>query len=110
MAKKQVSVITPNPPICINIIMTNCPKEVKVVATSTGTKPVTQTALVDTNKAFTHEIPSTVQRGNINKPVPIQIIRKKLPARIREGLVRFPKSPITPEDKHNKESNNNRIS
>lgn len=72
MVKKQVNVITPNPPICINIIMTNCPKEVKVVATSNGTKPVAQTALVDTNKAFTPEIPSTVQRGSTNKPVPIQ--------------------------------------
>ena len=97
MAKKQVSVITPNPPICINIIMTNCPKEVKVVATSTGTKPVTQTALVDTNKVFTHEIPSTVQRGNINKPVPIQIIRKKLPARIREDWSVFPRVRSPPK-------------
>ena len=46
----------------------------KLVATSTDVSPVTHTALVDMNSESTHDMPFTVQRGNINSPVPIIMI------------------------------------
>lgn len=73
--------------------------------TSTGTSPVTHTALVEVNSASTHDnvTPSTVQRGNINNPAPIKIITRKLAAKIREGFVRLPKGvqsvPINSKEK-----------
>ena len=90
MAKKLVSVITPKPPICISRIITTKPDVVKVEATSTEVSPVTHTALVEMNSESTHEIPFMVHRGNISSPVPIRIMIKKLPAKIREGFVRRP--------------------
>ena len=42
-----------------------CPKSVKYVAVSTTINPVTQTALVEVNKASTNEIPPTVAIGAI---------------------------------------------
>ena len=66
------------------------PVGVKVDATSTDVSPVTHTALVDMNSESTHDMPFTVQRGNINSPVPIIMIIKKLAARISEGFVRRP--------------------
>ena len=52
-AKKLVKVITPMPPIWIRNMMMICPVCVKVVATSTVVSPVTQTDVVDMNKAST---------------------------------------------------------
>ena len=57
MAKKLVSVITPNPPICISMMMINNPSGVKVEETSTETNPVTQVALVAVNNASIKDIP-----------------------------------------------------
>ena len=111
IAKKLVNVITPNPPTCINRIITVSPKGVKVADTSTGTRPVTHTALVEVNNASTHEIdiPSTVQRGSNNNPVPISIITRKLTARINEGFVLRPNSRTRPLDKLRKEKSNKRV-
>ena len=106
IAKKLVSVITPRPPICISRIITTKPGVVKVDATSTEVKPVTQTALVEINSESTHEIPLTVHRGNISKPVPIRMIIRKLPARIKEGFVRRPNTLTKPLDKLRKEKIN----
>ena len=85
--------------------MTVSPIGVNVADTSTGTKPVTHTALVEVNKASTHDntTPSTVQRGNNNNPVPIRIITKKLTARINDGLVLRPSKRTSPFDKLRKE-------
>ena len=87
--------------------MTVSPIGVNVADTSTGTKPVTHTALVEVNKASTHDntTPSTVQRGNNNNPVPIRIITKKLTARINDGLVLRPSKRTSPFDKLRKENN-----
>ena len=72
-------------------------------ATSTEVSPVTHTALVKINKESTHEIPFIVQRGSINRPVPIRIIIKKLPARIKEGFVLRPNNLTKPLDRLKKE-------
>ena len=57
MAKKLVRVMTPKPPICINMIMMNNPSDVNVEETSTETNPVTQMALVAVNRASIKEMP-----------------------------------------------------
>ena len=84
-------------------IITTKPDVVKVEATSTEVSPVTHTALVEMNKESTHEIPFIVQRGSINRPVPIIIIIKKLPARIKEGFVLRPNNLTKPLDRLKKE-------
>ena len=83
--------------------MTTRPPVVNVVETSTGTNPVTHTALVAVNKESTQVMPFTVHRGNINNPVPIRIIARKLTASIKDGLVRRPNSRTSPLDRFNKE-------
>ena len=90
--------------------MTTNPEVVNVVDASTGTKPVTHTALVAVNKESTQVIPFTVQRGSISKPAPIRIIAIKLTANIKDGLVRRPNRRTSPLDKLRKErtSNNRR--
>ena len=57
MAKKLVSVITPNPPIWISKMIIICLSSVKVDGTLTETSPVTHVALVAVNNASIHEIP-----------------------------------------------------
>ena len=91
-------------------MITVSPAGVKVADTSTGTSPVTHTALVEVNSASTHDnvTPSTVQRGNINNPAPIKIITRKLAAKIREGFVRLPKRRTNPFDKFKREKSNSR--
>jgi hypothetical protein len=84
-------------------IITTKPDVVKVEATSTEVSPVTHTALVEINKESTHEIPFIVQRGSINRPVPIIIIIKKLPAKIKEGFVLRPNNLTKPLDRLKKE-------
>ena len=51
-AKKLVKVMTPIPPIWIRNMMMICPVCVKVVATSTVVSPVTQTEVVEMNRAY----------------------------------------------------------
>ena len=108
MAKKLVNVITPNPPTWISRMITTSPPVVNVVDTSTGTSPVTHTALVAVNNESTQVMPFTVHRGNINNPVPIRMIAKKLTANIREGLVRRPNKRTSPLDKFRKEKISNK--
>ena len=84
--------------------MTTNPEVVNVVDTSTGTKPVTHTALVAVNKESTQVIPFTVQRGSISRPAPIRIIAIKLTANIKDGLVRRPNRRTRPLDKLRKEA------
>jgi len=57
---------------------------------SNGDNPVTHTELVATKKESTQEMPLKVACGNLNSMVPIKMKNKKLPPRIREGLVRRP--------------------
>jgi PIN domain nuclease of toxin-antitoxin system len=52
------------------------------VPVSTTINPVTQTALVEVNKASRYEISSWVALGKINKSEPIKIITKKLAIKI----------------------------
>ena len=52
-AKKLVKVMTPIPPIWIRNMMMICPVCVNVVATSTVVSPVTQTEVVEMNRAST---------------------------------------------------------
>ena len=106
--KKLVNVITPNPPTWISRMITTSPPVVNVVDTSTGTSPVTHTALVAVNNESTQVMPFTVHRGNINNPVPIRMIAKKLTANIREGLVRRPNKRTSPLDKFRKEKISNK--
>lgn len=94
-AKKVVSVITPKPPIWISIRMMNFPSMVNAVAISKGVRPVTQTALVETNKASIKEIRIRPLLGDINKKVPIRMMIKKLVAIIKAGLVFLPRKPMT---------------
>jgi len=72
------------------------------------TSPVTHTALVAVNNESTQVMPFTVHRGNINNPVPIRMIAKKLTANIREGLVRRPNKRNSPLDKFRKEKISNK--
>lgn len=72
------------------------PVGVNVEATSTDTNPVTHTALVDTNRESTQEIPLKVERGNISSTVPMNMIIKKLTAKISEGFVRRPSNRTKP--------------
>ncbi len=72
----------PKPPTCIKIIRIVCPNKVKCVPVSTTINPVTQTALVEVNKASRYEISSWVALGKINKSEPIKIITKKLAIKI----------------------------
>ena len=74
----------------ISRMITTKPVGVKVDATSTDVSPVTHTALVDMNSESTHDMPFIVQRGNINSPVPIIMIIRKLAARISEGSYAAP--------------------
>ena len=53
------------------------PFSVKQVAVSTTTRPVTQHALVDVNKASIALMPETVISGNKSKPVPEKMISIK---------------------------------
>ena len=78
IAKKQVNVITPNPPICIRIRIIIIPIGVKVVGISTVLNPVTHVALVDTKSASINGKPLYVERGNISIPAPMNIMMKKL--------------------------------
>lgn len=69
----------------------------------TGTKPVTQTALVAVNRESTQVMPLTVHRGSISNPVPIRIIAIKLTASIKDGFVRRPKRRTKPLDRFSRE-------
>lgn len=77
-------------------------------ATSTDVSPVTHTALVDMNSESTHDMPFTVQRGNINNPVPIIMIIRKLAAKISEGFVRRPSNRTSPLERLKKENTSSR--
>ncbi len=57
IAKKQVKVITPKPPICISTIIMESPIGVNVVATSTDVSPVTHVALVEIKRASMNDMP-----------------------------------------------------
>ena len=89
--------------------MTTSPPVVNVVDTSTGTSPVTHTALVAVNSESTQVMPFTVHFGNINNPVPIRMIARKLTANIKDGLVRRPNRRTNPLDRFNKEKTSNNI-
>ena len=68
----------PSPPNCIKSKRIDCPKVVKYEPVSTTIRPVTQTALVEVKSASRSPIPSCVALGNISKPVPTNIIPRKL--------------------------------
>lgn len=89
-------------------MITTKPVGVKVDATSTDVSPVTHTALVDMNSESTHDMPFTVQRGNINSPVPIIMIIRKLAARMSEGFVRRPSNRTSPLERLKKENTSSR--
>ena len=95
-AKKLVMVITPNPPICINNMITICPNTVNVVGTSIVAKPVTQTALVAVNNESIHDrwTPCWMQRGISRRPEPTSITSRKLTAIIKAGFAFRPKELI----------------
>ena len=83
---KLVKVITPRPPIWINVKIIPLPIGVNCEAVSTTVNPVTQTALVEVKKASIKRIPFVVEFGSNNRPVPIKIINRKLPAKRAKGL------------------------
>ena len=58
--------------------MTICPNWVKKLPVSTTIRPVTQTALVEVNKASISVIPEWVALGSISNITPITIMDKKL--------------------------------
>jgi hypothetical protein len=69
--------------------MINLPKVVKYAAVSTTIRPVTQTALVDVNKASIGERYLVVAFGNLSRKAPTRIIKMKLLTNSKAGLV-FP--------------------
>ena len=62
------------------------PTKVKSVAVSTTVKPVTQTALVEVNKALVKVIPLVVELGSIKRNAPDKAKIKKLPTNTIAGL------------------------
>ena len=102
-AKKLVNVITPSPPICMRMMSTVKPVGVKVAAISSGERPVTHTALVLRKMESYHVMPSNVLFGSFSSTAPTMIITKKLPARINDGLVRFPSSRTMPLERSSSE-------
>ena len=61
------------------------PREVKDVAVSTTTRPVTHTALTDVNKESRKVKGRVCAFGSINSPAPIRMIIKKLVEKSRAG-------------------------
>jgi hypothetical protein len=68
---------------------------VKLVETSIGVSPVTQTELVEINSASSHEIPFIVHNGIFKIKVPMIMKMKKLPPKINDGFVLFPNNLTT---------------
>ncbi len=58
--------------------MISLPKVVKSLPVFSTDKPVTQTALVEVNKASKNEIPCVVALGSVSRKAPISIITIKL--------------------------------
>ena len=79
MKNSIVSVITPSPPIWINMIITICPNIDQYDPVSRTTSPVTQTHDVEVNNASTNGVtfPSLLAKGNISSNAPTRITRKK---------------------------------
>src|SRR5215210_8391032 len=83
-APKVVKVITPNPPTWTRSITTTIPKVVNVSGKGTVASPVTLTALTETKKASTQEIPPLVNVGSFNNKVP-RPMNTANPIAIRRG-------------------------
>src|SRR5918993_1669106 len=83
-APKVVKVITPNPPTWTRSITTTIPKVVNVPGKGTDVSPVTLTALTETKKASTQEIPPWVEVGSFNSKVP-RPMNTANPMAIRRG-------------------------
>ena len=90
--------------------MTQSPSNEKVCATSTDDRPVTQTALVATNRASTtgRRIHSCVERGTSSNIVPKAMITAKHAAISSAGLVRLLMKATTPRDTSSTEKSANR--
>jgi hypothetical protein len=83
-APKVVKVITPNPPTWTRSITATVPKVVNMPGKGTDVSPVTLTALTETKKASTQEIPSWVDVGSFNNKVP-RPMNNANPMAIRRG-------------------------
>lgn len=75
----------PSPPICIRQMIIIFPRGVKNVAVSTTMSPVTHTALTDVKNEFRKDNGRVWAFGNINKPVPINMIIRKLKLKSNAG-------------------------
>ena len=85
-APRVVKVMIPSPPSCIRTMTTTSPNAVKVCRKSTVERPVTLTALTETNTASSHEMPSCVETGSFSISAPSAIRAAKLPTTVRGAV------------------------
>jgi hypothetical protein len=85
-APRVVKVMIPSPPSCIKTTTTTSPNAVKVCGKSTVERPVTLTALTETNAASSHEMPSCVETGSFSISAPSTIRAAKLPTTVRGAV------------------------
>ena len=85
--------IKPRPPISMSISSTAWPKPLHWLQVSNGVSPVTQVAEVAVNRAFKNaqELPSREAMGSISRPVPTQIMAKKITAINLVALMGLPR-------------------
>ena len=82
------SAMNPNPPICIRVMITICPKSEKDVAVSSTTRPVTQVADVAVKMASINRMlfPLADAAGSESRIAPMIITAAKPVTRTCDGL------------------------